>query len=325
MSVRVISHTFASLEGEWERLLPRATVNTLFLTPHWQRLWWEAFGEGARLLLLAFQDEPGLAGIAPMMLRDRALSFLGDTDLFDYHDFIVPQGQESAFYPRLVEYLASEEWEELCLSSLPESSPTLVHLPDLARSRGWSCQVEREGVAPGLSLPQDWDSYLGGLTKKDRHELRRKHRRLEGASNARSYVGSNPEAVGGCLDDFFHLMGESRGDKRAFLTSQRQGFFRSVVEDLAARRMLQLYFMDLGSDRVASTLCFDYQGQRLLYNSGFNPAHASLSVGLLLNAYTLKDAIHHGMRYFDFLRGDEAYKYHLGGKDRLLYRMVVKR
>jgi CelD/BcsL family acetyltransferase involved in cellulose biosynthesis len=39
----------------------------------------------------------------------------------------------------------------------------------------------------------------------------------------------------------------------------------------------------------------------------------------------LKDAIDRGMDYFDFLRGPEPYKAHLGGQQRSLFSMVVKR
>ncbi|MCH8346805.1 MAG: GNAT family N-acetyltransferase [Chloroflexi bacterium] len=325
MSVQVTPHTFLTLEKEWEELLSSATVNSLFLTPYWQRIWWEAFGGEDQPLLLAFQDQGEPVGIAPMMRQDGVLSFLGEPDLFDYHDFIVPQGRETAFYRCLTEYLTSEEWRTVRLDSLPEESPTLTHLPDLARAQGWTCLVEQEDVAPGLYLPGDWDSYVSGLSKKDRHELRRKLRRLGGVEGVSHHVCSDPEAIQGCLDDFLGLMGQSKEEKRDFLTPERQAFFRSITEDLAARGMLRLYFTAINGNQVAATLCFDYHDQRLLYNSGFDPEYASLSVGLLLNARSLEDAIDGRMRYFDFLRGDEPYKYHLGGLDRRIYRMVITR
>ena len=62
-----------------------------------------------------------------------------------------------------------------------------------------------------------------------------------------------------------------------------------------------------------------------MYNSGFDPAFADLSVGLLLKATTIRDAIERGLDSFEFLRGDEQYKYHLGGVDQAVYRMTVVR
>ena len=74
---------------------------------------------------------------------------------------------------------------------------------------------------------------------------------------------------------------------------------------------------------AASSICFDYGSTRLLYNSGHDPDLRYYSVGLLLNALCLRDAIDQGKAYFDFLRGSESYKYHLGGRNRTLYQMVV--
>ena len=72
--------------------------------------------------------------------------------------------------------------------------------------------------------------------------------------------------------------------------------------------------------RCASTIVH----ARLLYNSGYDPSLSYFSVGLLLHAMCVKDAIEKGIEYFDFLRGPEPYKAHLGGIQKSLYRMVVK-
>ena len=72
-------------------------------------------------------------------------------------------------------------------------------------------------------------------------------------------------------------------------------------------------------------LCFDYDNHRLLYNSGNNHEFDYYSVGLLLHSFAIKDAIEQGMEYFDFLRGDEQYKYRLGGIDNMVFTIKVTR
>ena len=98
-----------------------------------------------------------------------------------------------------------------------------------------------------------------------------------------------------------------------------------MVLKLSTVGILRLFFMELGGERVAAALCFDYGSSRFLYNSGFNPDYGYYSVGLMLHALCLKDAIQEGKSYFDFLRGSEPYKYDLGGKNRSIYDMVVTR
>ncbi|PZC48400.1 MAG: Acetyltransferase involved in cellulose biosynthesis, CelD/BcsL family, partial [Chloroflexi bacterium] len=102
-------------------------------------------------------------------------------------------------------------------------------------------------------------------------------------------------------------------------------FFRRIARAMGEAGYLKLFFMEIDGQRVAAVWCFDMGNVRYLYNSGFNPAFGHLSVGLLLKAFCLKDAIETGMDYFDFLRGDERYKYDLGAQDVVLYNMVVSR
>jgi CelD/BcsL family acetyltransferase involved in cellulose biosynthesis len=94
---------------------------------------------------------------------------------------------------------------------------------------------------------------------------------------------------------------------------------------MAQLGLLKLFFMEIDGRPVATSLCFDYARTRLLYNSGYDPELSYYSVGLLLHAMCVKDAIEQGIEYFDFLRGPEPYKAHLGGHQKSLYRMVVKR
>jgi len=94
---------------------------------------------------------------------------------------------------------------------------------------------------------------------------------------------------------------------------------------MASVNQLGLYFMEVDGIKAAGVLCFDYKNKRYLYNSGFNPIHSKLSVGLLMKATTLHDAISSGFNYFDFLRGDEDYKYDLGGVDTQLYSLTIHR
>ena len=56
-----------------------------------------------------------------------------------------------------------------------------------------------------------------------------------------------------------------------------------------------------------------------------SPIERRLAVGLLNHAYNIQRSIEQGLRVFDFMRGDESYKYHLGGQDRRLFRVTAQR
>ena len=84
---------------------------------------------------------------------------------------------------------------------------------------------------------------------------------------------------------------------------------------MALARLLKLGVLELDTLPVAMIMCFDYNGCLYLYNSGYDPQYTSLSVGLLSKVLCIKESIQEGKKRFDFLKGDETYKHHLGGRE----------
>ena len=174
-------------------------------------------------------------------------------------------------------------------------------------------------------MQPSWDEYVSGLRKKDRHELRRKLRRLTNGNQAEQYAFDDPDEIADAMPEFFRLMRASKPDKDDFLTPDREQFFRDLAQELAPRGQYKLFFLELNDVRVASCICFDYNGSYMLYNSGYDPEYSALSVGLLNKALCIQDAIEAGKKSFDFLRGSERYKYNLGGTNQTIHELVIKR
>ena len=315
--------SFQEIENEWESILRDSPADTLFLTSQWQEVWWDTFGDDHTMVGFTYPASNEVAAIASLAKSGDTVSFMGSEDTFDYNDFLIRPGHEEGFYQTLLECMEEQEFSMLRLVSLRESSPTLEMLPDMARKLGYTVEVEEEDVTSGIGLPGTWDEYLGLLNKKDRHELRRKIRRMDSQTDWKWYSVTDPAEVKECLGEFIKLMRQSRADKDEFMTPERERFFYNITQRMSELGLLQLYFLEMDGTTVATSLCFDYGGSRLLYNSGYDPEYAYYSVGLLLNAMCLKDAIERGLTYFDFLRGPEPYKAHLGGQQRNLYQMVV--
>lgn len=325
MTISVHNEDFESIADEWDCILPHTGANTIFITPWWQQLWWRRYGGDAELEILSIRNGDSLLGIAPLMTHADTLSFLGDTDLFDYHDFLVREGSEDSFYSTLWQHIESMDWKTMELKSLREASETLRRFPEFANANGWNATVTDEDVSPYTNLGPSWDEYVAGLRKKDRHELRRKLRRLNNGNDATQYAFRDPDAIADAMPEFFRLMRASRPDKDDFLTADREQFFNDLALELAARDQFQLFFLELNDVRVASCICFDYDGSYLLYNSGYDPEYSALSVGLLNKALCIQDAIERGKKTFDFLRGNERYKYNLGGTNQTIHELVITR
>ena len=315
-----------AIADEWCTLLAVCQHAYPFQHPAWHAAWWRTFGDGRAPVLLSVRDGDRLVGVAPLMRDGDHLLLAGDHEICDYMDVLVAPEMAETVYERLLAGLADLSWRELVLWGLPEHSRTLALLPKLAERRGWQAAEEFEAVCPRVPLTGSWEAYLASLTKKDRHELRRKMRRFRAAGEEmtlRSF--SAPAEVRAGLDDFIHLHTISRHDKREFMTPQMESFFRTVAVALAEQELVRLFFVELDRRRVAGLLAFDTGDELLLYNSGYDPALAHASVGIVSKALALQAAVAAGKTCFDFLRGAEPYKYDLGARDLEVHTLTVKR
>jgi CelD/BcsL family acetyltransferase involved in cellulose biosynthesis len=174
-----------------------------------------------------------------------------------------------------------------------------------------------------MALPGEWEAYLERLDKKQRHEIRRKLRRFEReAPDGRVRFVQMAADV----DCFIELHRQSSGAKDAFMTDEMQAFFRAIARAAADTGWLQLSFLEVAGQPIASYFCFDYSNAILVYNSGYDPqAYPQLSPGWVLLANVIQHAIGLGRARFDFLQGSEDYKYRFGGMDTPIYRTLVRR
>ena len=211
----------------------------------------------------------------------------------------------------------------LDLGPLRPDATVLTDLAGIARSRGCEVLCQPEDVSSELDLPASWGEYLMLLTAKQRHEVRRKLRRLSETATVDCRFVRDRAGVEQAMDTFLKMFVESRRDKAAFLTAQMASFFRSMTEAMAEAGLLKLGILELDALPAAMIMCFDYDGCVYLYNSGYDTRYNSLSAGLLCKILGIKESIEQGKKRFDFLKGDEPYKQHLGGREVPLSRCQI--
>lgn len=320
---------FDTLSGLWDELLSPDAGHTVFSTPEWLASWWRTFGRGRPLHVLTAWRDGRLAGIAPLMESiengKRCRCFIGGVDVSDYFDLLARPGDEEAFLGAFLDHLHGDpSWDVVDLHSVPEGSPTLARLPGLASARGYAVSVAQEEVCPVVELPGSWDAYMESLDKKDRHELRRKLRRMDEVAWSWGTIRHEGE-LPAALSDFFDLHAKSGAAKADFWDEERRDFFRVNAAAMLRAGWLRLSFLEIAGKRVAALFAYDYQGTVGLYNSGYDPAFGYYSVGVLLVAMGIRDAIAAGRKRFDFLRGNEPYKYDFGAKDAPVHNLVITR
>ncbi len=325
---------FEALAGEWNELLHDSDVDTIFLTRQWQSIWWRHLGDGF-LTLVVLRDKSGcLMGLAPLR-RARTedghweLTTVGCVDVSDYLDIIARRGHEETVYAALLDWLTGQEavaWDALRLCNIRQNSPTLQWLEPMAVARGLQVTRKVQEVCPIVTLGDSWDEYLAGLSGKERRELRRKLRR------ATPHAGVNWTIVGpehdlpSEMETFLDLMALSHPEKASFLSQRHRAFMHAVAQAARDAGWLELAFLYIDGEPAASMLNFAYQNRTLLYNSGLDAARfLRYSPGIVLTALLIRHSIEAGREAFDFLRGDEEYKYKLGGADTTVHELLIRK
>ncbi|OGL05816.1 MAG: hypothetical protein A3H48_03035 [Candidatus Rokubacteria bacterium RIFCSPLOWO2_02_FULL_71_18] len=311
MKVHVHERFEAVGAAAWDELHAATALRSPFLGFVWQREWALAFAAGRRLELRAVEDGDGrLVALLPLYEAEPGvLAAVGGADVSDYLDLIARAGLEEEAWTALLESRSGERtvWD---LHAVPAASPTVTALAPLAAACGLPVTVEVEERCPVLTLPGSWEAYLAGLSGKHRHELGRKQRRLEReAPEARATCLAGAAGLEARLGDFLDLHRRSRAGKARFMDARMEAFFRRAIAALAAAGGARLWLLDTAAGPIASFITLEWDGTVGLYNSGFHPDRAALSPGVVLLGHLVRDAIARGRRRFDFLRGEERYKY----------------
>jgi CelD/BcsL family acetyltransferase involved in cellulose biosynthesis len=298
----------------WEALRARSRLRSPYLSWTWQTEWTHAFAADRRLDIRAVQATDGsLVGVLPLFDAGGGVQrIIGGAEVSDYLDVLTVAGREEEVWMALLQSRAAEPdaWQ---LHAVPAVSPTVTALPGLASTTGLEATILLEERCPVLDLPPTWDDYLASLPSKHRHELQRKTRRLRReAPDARVSVARRRDEVETRFGDFFDLHRRSRVGKERFMDARMEKFFRRVVCELAESGGAALWFLDFPSGPAAGFVVLEWEGTVGLYNSGFHPDRAALAPGLVLLVHLVEDAILRGKRRFDFLRGEERYKYEFG-------------
>lgn len=329
---------FDTLGEEWNNLLEHSASHVPFLRHEYLIAWWSTLGggewsHGELNLIVARHADGVLCGVAPLFSThnlegEAALMLLGSIEISDYLDIICRPDDLEPFLAALLARLVKNDmpvWQVLDLYNILEDSPTLPALESAARAFDMEFVQEKLQHCPYIPLPGDWDTYLSGINKKQRHEIRRKMRRAGDAElPVRWYIVDDEANLDGEIEAFLQLMVQD-ADKRVFLTDVMRSQMHKAVRAAFSENWLQLAFLEIDGQKAAGYLNFDYGNHIWVYNSGIDYGYSAYSPGWVLLGYLLQWANEQHRQAFDFMRGDEDYKYRFGAVDRFVVRAQVRR
>jgi CelD/BcsL family acetyltransferase involved in cellulose biosynthesis len=287
------------MKEKWENLFKITEYPSPFLSYGW------FFALSKHLLkreveVMVFYDEDKTVGIVPAEIKDHKLSLIGDERVTDLNGFVSNPDYSGRIIESLISFIIEEK---LNFEFYPvnEESEIVRLLPGMLKEK----TVEKIEPFPVVSLPSSWEDYLAGLSAKKRHELRRKLNRVKGAEIKDLKAAE--------IEILFELM-EYSENKKEFLTGEMKDFFRALalyLEGIDALRLRGIYF----NGKILGVI-FAFQMGNMVYafNTGYDPNFYKLSPGFVSFAMDIESAIAEGFIYYNFLRGEERFKFDLGSK-----------
>ena len=314
---------FDALEPAWEALEARDPECSPFNAFRWNRAWWTHYGRSGRLRIVVIETGGEVAGIAPLhlvdetecrVLRAKVLRFVGsggDTSP-DYLGVIAEPGIREAVVECALDALfAMPEWRTARLRDVRSGSALdRAARRRFARARGRARPVATKRVLVA-DLPGDWQAFRASLPTKRRKQLNHRRNRLEAAGRARLGIAADAASRERAFEALVRLHRErwrSKGAPGGFRSDAYVGFHREVIERFAAREELWLVTLELDGDVIGVLYLFRWREDLLFFQSGFSPAHESLSPGHVMFGWTFEEAIRRGLRRADMLKGEYAYK-----------------
>lgn len=316
---------------QWRELLARDPNRHVFATPEWNRVWWDEFGHNKDLFFLTMVRGEEVVAIIPLYRKHdngrKILRFLGGIDLTDYLGPICSEQDRDEVADALVQWLTTTdvEWDEFDAHNMPVPFGFADYLVDRADRHSFDFSLEQEETSAVLLLPESWDSYLEGLKSKERHELRRKRRRIEREHPDARVRRTTDETLEADLKLFVEMHRGTEGLKGHFMRREIATFFERVAHAFAPLGWLRMDFLEIADRPIASSFGFELDGCFYLYNSAYEPELGRLSPGLVLASELVKSAVASDLDVFDFLRGPERYKYQLGAQSVPLNNVRIER
>ena len=310
----------ASLASEipaWWDLWRRTPQATPFQSPAWLMPWWDVFAPG-QLCCIAVCDGPRLVALAPLYLESGPLGLrllpLG-IGISDYCDLLIDPAFENEASEAMMAALSRAAPWEIC--EFPELAPDAAALK-LPQNDAFHSALSQASASPFLALPETVEGLAEHVPKLRLRQLRRARSAAAKKGEIVVVVGDTDNSEG-LLNELIRLHSarwKESGEPGVFADKRVREFHAAALPGLVTANLARLYALMIGDAVACVYYGFLYRGRAYAYLQGYDVAFAHESPGLIVVAYAIEEAIREGAREFDFLRGDEPYKFEWGATPR---------
>lgn len=308
-----------SLADDWNRLADDMPLRRW----EWLAPWWQHYrAADDRLCLLVVRDAAEqVVGIAPWyqtrsFLDGRALRFLGDNEICtDYQTLLAEPMHAKAVVDAVGDWLLGAGracWDTLDWRGNLVADPRLEPLAARLVATGGASRQRLLENTWRVEFPGTWQEFTSrALSRKRREKLRALDRKYVQSGRATLRTLTSVEELEEYLDIWQQLHQNRRaelGQAGCFANPTFKVYHRQVMREMLDIDRLQMHYLELDGTPAASMYCLRGDGGIWQYQSGMDVSREQAQPGWLCQLLAMRQSLEHGARFWDFLRGDEAYK-----------------
>lgn len=316
--------TLAALVPAWRELW-RRTKATPFQSPDWLTPWWDIFAPG-ELRIITVRDGGSLVGLAPLYREQgrygSRLLPVG-ISVSDYVDVLVDPECPDAVGQLAPAIAEMDDIDEVELGELRPRSEAM----DIPVPSGWQRMATAGSVCPVLALPETVEALRSAIPRSRLRHLRTARNRAARRGDVVIIEGDvdNAEALLSDLVRLHTARWSGQGQGGVFADPRVPQFHAAALPHLMKEGLVRLYGLSINDLMAGGYYGFQHRENAYAYLCGYDPDFAFESPGAILLGHAIEQAVREGATEFHFLRGEEAYKYEWGAKDRMNTRLVFAR
>lgn len=315
------------IRPSWDYVYAADPEANFFLSPFWLWPWLKSMDQRWVILGVRRTSHPD-AYLAFMPLQQRThmrpkggfyneLAMAGNR-FADYTGLICQPEFATAAIPLLGAHIRQMSWRRITFEQVRMSEHRLSLL--LAGADPGTIPIQRafpplykgidNSVCPFVTLPDSFDAYLATLSANTRQKIRRVLRKV-GGDPAFRFTCATPETIERDVALLLGLWDRKWRPQKGERTDNIVATMRFMLS--AAGRNGTLYLPMLWHGDVLlgalGNLIDPIRKEMLFLIAGRNTDAGETPPGIALHAYAIREAIQRGFRIYDFLRGDEKYKF----------------
>jgi CelD/BcsL family acetyltransferase involved in cellulose biosynthesis len=320
------------IQDHWNELLSEAVFPNIFLTWQWINSWWKFFGKDQQLYIAVFEVKSSLIAILPFQIcsisyfpgiKFRKACLIGDGRIVspDYLGPIIREGS-TEYIPDIINVIRGvlSETRIVQFSSINIKDQSIEKIIS-ALTADFPIFFEANDTCPIATFSGNYEEYFKNLSNTSQKKLNRKMKKAEKELDVRFECLSSED----CAQDILCLIKQifknsTRGKSGGFSFSipQYQDFHREIIPSFARAGWLRFFILYFNNEPVCYIYGYYYNKIFWFYQTSFDLKYSKFAPGLIAFQLAIKHLIMEGAEQFDFLRGDEPYKFLFSDKQNSL-------